>query len=82
MNHRTQGASAQPGRIGPGARNPQASTRPAAVALPGVRQLGARLHGRARRAGAGGAEWRGLSRPGPGSPVAARPYAGATRPPT
>jgi hypothetical protein len=74
MNDGMQSASARPGPSGPGAGPSQASTPPAAVALPGVRQFGARPSGRARRASAGGAEWRGLSRPGLGSPVAARPY--------
>ncbi len=72
MNDGTQGASAQPGRIGHGAEGQRASNRPAAVALPGVRQSGARRFGRARRASAGDAESRGLSRPGLGSSVAAR----------
>ncbi len=72
MNDGTQGASAQPGRIGTGAGPTRASNPPAAVALPGVRQYGTRPHGRVRRASAGDAESRGLSRPGLGSPAAAR----------
>ena len=73
MKRRDAGSFAQPGCIGRGAGLSQASIQPAAVALPGVRQFGAPSEG-GRRAAAGGAEWRGLSRPGLGSPVAVRSY--------